>query len=130
MNRDMRFPPMRYVRPAMPQISLCKSVVHSMTVKLLNEHHLEFLSLTGGYTSGSSESTLFKMPQCWKSHAAHMYNEFPIKNFYFHISEIRVHRFKPFERKIVLFPYPCFWGTQKKHPIETILLSTHNIYFG
>ena len=39
-----------------------------MTVKLLNEHHLEFLSLKGGCT-GSSESTLFKMPHCWKSHA-------------------------------------------------------------
>ena len=43
-----------------------------MTVKLLTEHHLEFLSLKGGYT-GSSESTLVKMPHCWKSHvAAHM----------------------------------------------------------
>ena len=39
-----------------------------MTVKLLNEHLLEVISLTGGCT-GSSESTLFKMPQCWKSHA-------------------------------------------------------------
>ena len=28
-------------------------------------HHLEFLSLLGGYT-GSSESTLVKMPHCWK----------------------------------------------------------------
>ena len=32
-----------------------------MTVKLLNEQHLEFLSLTRGCT-GSSESTLGKMP--------------------------------------------------------------------
>ena len=38
-----------------------------MIVKLLTEHHLEFLSLTGGCT-GSSESTLIKMPHCWKSH--------------------------------------------------------------
>ena len=30
-----------------------------MSVKLLTEHHLEFLSLTGGCT-GSSESTLVK----------------------------------------------------------------------
>ena len=37
-----------------------------MIVKLLTEHHLEFLSLTGGCT-GSSESTLVKMPNCWKS---------------------------------------------------------------
>ena len=40
-----------------------------MSVKLLTEHHLEFLSLKGGYT-GSSESTLMKMPHCWKSYVA------------------------------------------------------------
>ena len=39
-----------------------------MTLKLLTEHHLEFLSLKEGST-GSSESTLVKMPHCWKSHA-------------------------------------------------------------
>ena len=39
-----------------------------MIVKLLTEPHLEFLSLKGGYT-GSYESTLVKMPHCWKSHA-------------------------------------------------------------
>ena len=38
-----------------------------MIVKLLTEHHLEFLSLRGGY-GGSSESTLVKMPHGWKSH--------------------------------------------------------------
>ena len=38
-----------------------------MIVKLLNEHHLEFLSLKGGCRC-SSESTLVKMPHCWKSH--------------------------------------------------------------
>ena len=38
-----------------------------MNVKLLTEHHLEFLSLKGGCT-GLSESTLVKMPHCWKSH--------------------------------------------------------------
>ena len=38
-----------------------------MTAKLLTEHHVEFLSLKGGCTS-SSESTLVKMPHCWKSH--------------------------------------------------------------
>ena len=44
-----------------------------MIVKLLTEHHLEFLSLTGG-CRGSSESTPVKMPHCWKSHAlAHMF---------------------------------------------------------
>ena len=40
-----------------------------MIVKLLIEHHFEFLSLTRG-CGGSSESTLVKMSNCWKSHAA------------------------------------------------------------
>ena len=38
-----------------------------MSVKLLTEHNLEFLSLTGRCT-GSSESTLVKMPHFRKSH--------------------------------------------------------------
>ena len=37
-----------------------------MIVKLLTEHHLEFLRLKGG-CRGSSESTLVKMSNCWKS---------------------------------------------------------------
>ena len=40
-----------------------------MTVELLTEHHLEFLSLKGGCTD-RSESTHVKMPHCWKSHVA------------------------------------------------------------
>ena len=40
-----------------------------MIVKLLTEHHLEFLSLKEG-RRGSSQSTLVKMSNCWKSHAA------------------------------------------------------------
>ena len=51
---------------AQPGQSLCQSHEHSMTVKLLTEHHLEVLSLKEGDT-GSSESTLVKMPHCWKS---------------------------------------------------------------
>ena len=37
-----------------------------MSVKLLTEHHLEFLSLKGGCTC-SSDSTHVKMSHCWKS---------------------------------------------------------------
>ena len=49
--------------------SPCLLLENSITVKLLTEHDLEFLSLEGG----SSESTLVKMPHCWKSHVtAHM----------------------------------------------------------
>ena len=47
--------------------SLCLSLEYSMDLKLLIKHHLEFLSLKGGYTC-SSESTLVKKPHCWKSH--------------------------------------------------------------
>ena len=45
--------------------SLWKSLVRSMIAKLLTEQHLEFLSLKGGCTC-SYESTLVKMPHCWK----------------------------------------------------------------
>ena len=38
-----------------------------MSVKLLTEHHLQFLS-SKGVCTGSSEFTLVKMPHCWKSH--------------------------------------------------------------
>ena len=37
-----------------------------MIVKLLTEHHLEFLSLKGD-CRGSSEPTHFKMPHRWKA---------------------------------------------------------------
>ena len=39
-----------------------------LSVKLLTEYLLEALSLKGGCTC-SSESTLVKMPHCWKSNA-------------------------------------------------------------
>ena len=39
-----------------------------MIVKLLTEHHLEFLSLKGG-CRGLSESTHVQIPHCWLSHA-------------------------------------------------------------
>ena len=46
-----------------------------MDIRLLTEHHLEFLSFKGGCT-GSSESTLVKRPHCWKSHvAAHIVSD-------------------------------------------------------
>ena len=52
---------------AQPDQSLCLSLEYSMSVKLLTEQHSEFISLKGDCT-GSSESTLVKMPHCWKSH--------------------------------------------------------------
>ena len=75
-------PPMWYVRPerlrsactyAQADHSLCQSLEYIMNVKLLTEQHLEFLILKEGCPD-SSESTLVKMPHCWKSHAmAHFY---------------------------------------------------------
>ena len=73
---------MWYVRPAKAQTSLrvravwsepCLSIEYSMNIKLLIEQHLELLSLKGGCT-GSSESTLVKMPHCWKSHVTAQMN--------------------------------------------------------
>ena len=44
-----------------------------MTIKLLTEHHLELPSLKGGCT-GLSESSIVKMPHCWKSNVmAHLH---------------------------------------------------------
>ena len=40
-----------------------------MNIKVLTDHHLEFLSFNGGCI-GSSEYIFVKMPHCWKSHAA------------------------------------------------------------
>ena len=48
-----------------------------MIIKLLTEHHLEFLRLKGVCT-GSSESTHVKMPHCWKSHAMAHFQVFHI----------------------------------------------------
>ena len=50
-------------------LSLCYSIEYFMTVKLLTKQRLEFLSLKGGCI-GSPESTLVKMPHCWKPHVA------------------------------------------------------------
>ena len=47
--------------------SLSYSLEYSTTNKLLTEHHLLLLSFKGGCT-GSSESTLVKIPHRWKSH--------------------------------------------------------------
>ena len=73
LSRHMRFQTMWYVQGLRSACiygqfdqSLCLSLENSMSVNLLTEHHLEFLSLKGGCT-GSSESTFVKMPHCWKS---------------------------------------------------------------
>ena len=60
-----------------------------MTVRLLTEHYLEFLSLKEGCT-GSSESTLVKMPHYWKKHVtAHIARKglFTVKHLIFGASK-------------------------------------------
>ena len=59
--------PCRYQLSCKQCRSRSASLEYFMTVKLLTEHHLEFISLKGVCT-GSSESTLVKIPHCWKSH--------------------------------------------------------------
>ena len=50
----------------------CIFFLGALRVKLLTDHYSEFLSLKGGCT-GSSESTLVKLPHCWKSHVVAHY---------------------------------------------------------
>ena len=52
---------------------LIRAFAGHLTIKLLTEPHLRFLSLKGGCKC-SSESTLVKIPHCWKSRVmAQMY---------------------------------------------------------
>ena len=71
-----------------------------MALKLLTEHHLEFLTLKGGCT-GSSESTLVRMPHCWKtSVAAHIYH--------IHIIHLEIqNRFNRYQKKAFLLSCKC-----------------------
>ena len=74
--------------------SLCLSLEYSMIVKLLTEHHLELLSFKGGCTS-SSESTLVKMPHCWKSHAtAQFFAKWVIFHAFFLSADFLQNKFK------------------------------------
>ena len=59
--------------------SLCLSLEYYINIKLLTGHNLGFLSLKGGCIS-SSESTLVKMPHCWKSRVAAQNFVFEILN--------------------------------------------------
>ena len=61
-----------------------------MIVKLLAEHHLEFLCLKRG-CRGSSESTHIKKPHCWESHAMAHYNVFfsQIRYSYYQVDNIK-----------------------------------------
>ena len=74
MSHNTRFPTMWFWSKASDQAVRKRSLIRAfasrlnfLCVKLLAEHHLQFLSLKVGCT-GSSESIHVKMPHCWKSH--------------------------------------------------------------
>ena len=75
ISRGMRFPTMWYMRPAMPQISLRIQAVWSEPLQvawkfyecLATDCTLVGVSKLKGNWTGLSESTLVKMPHCWKS---------------------------------------------------------------
>ena len=82
-----------------------------MTVKLLTEHHLEFLSLKGG-CRGLTESTHVKMPHCWKSHA--------LAHFFFHTLFLVVYNDYHIDPDIFIL-------AQSEDPDQQ-LLRTHNVF--
>ena len=66
-----------------------------MIVKLLTEHHLEFLSYKGGCTD-SSESIFVEMSNCWKSHfTAHMGNNVSLECLHIFIMHIHTMHIMP-----------------------------------
>ena len=85
-----------------------------MIVKLLTEHLLEVLCLKGGCT-GSSESTLVKMPHCWKSHvAAHILCA--------HLEKRQYNMYT-----ISLFLISCYvWNCMTRHPFGTLTVKYSN----
>ena len=134
MIQCMRFPTTWYVRPAslrsacayaQSDQNLCYSLEYSMTVKLLTEHHLEFLSFKGGYTC-SSESTLVKMSNFWKFHVtAHIFCKGFSKLYYRH-SELIV-KYNICLKTLLQqgISEPVFYGdlvNKLKKMLETLLL--------
>ena len=61
-----------------------------MSVKLLPEHHLEFLSLKEGDTS-SSESTLVKMPHWLKVYVAVHMSKYTRFSYVLQMSPLNAH---------------------------------------
>ena len=85
-----------------------------MIVQLLTEHHLEFLSLKAG-CRGSSESTLVKMSNCWKSHAAAQMDSFRLRciSISEHLSKFRKQTFYYSLCSEILVEIPGFISVSK-----------------
>ena len=122
------------------------SLEYSIAPWLLTEHHLGFLSLKCGYT-GSSESTLVKMPHCRGSfglvpdlctltYFKHIYS-------YFHLNiNISIYILQDYHDGIQnksnylsesvsqkTFVAHLFLGAQNDHLRGIVVLGTHDIYF-
>ena len=95
--------------------SLCLSLEYSMSVMPLTGHHLEFLSLKGS-CSGPSESTLVKMPHCWKSHAMAQIMKF-VTLLHRNVVSLMVHISKSTTQKVSL--------TRKCHNHSTQTIPPH-----
>ena len=77
MSCRMIFPTMWFVWPAKAQTSLCIHTVWSEPLLVTwIFYDLDFISLKGG-CAGLSESTLVKMPHCWKSYVRAHINSKP-----------------------------------------------------
>ena len=84
-----------------------------MIVKLLTEHHLEFLNLKGGCRD-SSESTCVKMPHCWKSHAQGGQS----RDTHVVISHVLFRFFARFKVRFTII-FLFFGGFQKCHLVQS-----------
>ena len=89
-----------------------------MIVKPLTEHHLEFLSLKGGCT-GSPESTLVKMPHCWKLVSPLIYMFCDLFQLKCHLRDSTRHR--PYPSRHPLPSQPLMIIVQNPH--LTLILS-------
>ena len=108
--------------------SLCLSLEYYMTIKLLTEHYMEFLRLIGG-CRGTSESTLVKIPHCWKSHVtAHIvFAPFPIQHsFLCSFKWMSLLKTIPQPKKILcsLFTYMVFVPLKIYHLICSLIAKT------
>ena len=86
--------------------SLCWSLEYFMTVKLLTEQIMGFLSLTRSCT-GSSESTLVKMPHCWKSHVVAQFPLLDMRAEMLHVKLISKCKYTS-KNKNFEYSYPIF----------------------
>ena len=118
--------------------SLCWSLEYSMTVKLLTEHGLDFLSLKGGCT-GLSESIPVKMPHCWKSHVTaqmhfsfrvirRLFNRSPFLPVAYSYSLISCRRWSVIEEVLIYqrVPLGLDFVPSESHKYTVILASRRN----